>query len=603
MVIDSGPAAIELFPIAQSQITVLVSLFGLAPTITGGGAVAARTLAIPRNAVVVSTFPAMVRVVHAEWFAARDVAQLRSAASGTAGVHAVVVDFGAARTVAAVASTTGSVLVTSVQRWLGASFESASLEMRPSLGAPGALASEVRTERLLVTCAGPSFDAVRDALAVRLPELPADLELRIDGGAPIWTSGGPVVAGPLTADAPALRLAPGAVANGSQRWRAVATSGSAPPSFEQALDLAAIVNALTNDPDAAHGDTREVTVSLTSRIPGAIGLDLPTAPLALLRHLARVTDGFVEGRQDVTFNSEGLHVVPLALPSWATSVHAASHLLAGSCDANRTLPPLGPDATLLDQSQARDGAVRPDAEFVVDGARSLALRLPADHGLLTVSAFCVPVRPDSSGCELRAVLLAAVGDPAGPGAPLDGGVGTPVVVDPAPDDGEQWVTLPLQSPYTIAAGHELYVALHVLRGTAALPALRLSASVTDTAGTPVSSSAPAAQATEGATPVWRGPPTGPWELVPDSADLRGLRGRLRVTGTAPNDRPIAPVRIALGRAPGRGDGVTPGPKGVPVQLAAGVAAAPVLLHVVALTPCTLTLRDVVVTVSAAGLPA
>ena len=72
MVIDSGPAAIELFPIAQSQITVLVSLFGLAPTITGGGAVAARTLAIPRNAVVVSTFPAMVRVVHAEWFAAHD---------------------------------------------------------------------------------------------------------------------------------------------------------------------------------------------------------------------------------------------------------------------------------------------------------------------------------------------------------------------------------------------------------------------------------------------------------------------------------------------------------------------------------------------------
>lgn len=590
----------EFVAVVDSHVMVLMTLLGLAPTITSGGAVAARTLAIPRNGVVVNTFPATVRVVHAEWFAARDVAHTRSAAAGDAESHAVVVDFGVARTVAAVASTTALVAVTSVQRWLGASFEAASLEMRSSLGAPGAFASEVRTERLLVTGTGPSFEAVRDALAVRLPELPADLELRIDGGAPIWTSGGPVSAGPLTAEAPALRLLPGSVTNGSQRWRAEATSGSAPPSFVQTLDLAAIVNALTNDPDAAHGDLREVTVSLTSRIPGAIGLDLPTAPLALLRHLARVTDGFVEGRQDLSFEREGLHVVPLAIPTWATGVHAASLILAGSCDANRTLPPLGPEATLLDPAQSRDGAVRPDAEFVVDSARSLALRLPADLGLLTVSGFRVPVCPGTSGCELRAVLLTAVSDSSGPGAPADGGVGTPVVVEPEPTGGEQWITLPLQSPYTMAATTDLYVALHVVRGTATLPALRIGAPATGTAAPSHPSRPLDTPATEGATTVWRGPPTGPWELVPDSADLRGLRGRLRVTGIAPNDRPVAPVRVALARVPARGDGVTPGPKGVPVQLTADVVGAPVLLHVVALTPCTLTLRDVVVTVSAGG---
>lgn len=597
MAIASG-ATTELFPIAETQLTILVSLFGLAPTITGGGAVAARTLSLPRNAVVTSTFPVTVRVVHAEWFAARDVAQLRPAPAGTAGSHALVVDFGAARTVAAVASTTATVGVSSVQRWLGASFEAASLAMRPSLGAPGALASEVRTERLLVTCTGASFEAVRAALAVRLPELPADLELRIDGGPPVWTSGGAVSAGPLTADAPALRLLPGTVANGSQRWRAAPTGGGAPPSFVQALDLAAIVNALTSDPDAGPGDMREVTVSLTSRVPGAIGLDLPQAPLTLLRRVARVSGGFVEGRRDVTFAAEGRHIVPLPLPSWATALHAATFVVAGNCDASRTLPPLGPDATLLAASQEGDGAARPDAEFVVDGERSLALRLPPDAGLLTISGFRIPLRPGSSGCEVRAVLLAAAGDPSGPGAPIDGGAGAPVVVEAAPGDEEQWITLPLQTPYTVEAGVDLYVALHVVRGTAALAAVRLGSPSSGTGGEGGPSVAQGQDPVEGATLVWRGPPTGPWEMVPDSADLRGLRGRVRVTGTAPNDRPIAPVRAALGRAPGRADGVTPGAKGVVVQRTATQAGAPVGLHVVALTPCTLTLRDVVVTVSA-----
>ena len=64
----------------------------------------------------------------------------------------------------------------------------------------------------------------------------------------------------------------------------------------------------------------------------------------------------------------------------------------------------------------------------------------------------------------------------------------------------------------------------------------------------------------------------------------------------PTDRPLARGRGATARGRGQGDGITPGPKGVAVQLTGG-GVAPVALQLVALTPCTLTVRDVVLTVS------
>jgi len=163
-------------------------------------------------------------------------------------------------------------------------------------------------------------------------------------------------------------------------------------------------------------------------------------------------------------------------------------------------------------------------------------------------------------------------------------------VEPLADGSEQWVTLPFTSPYTLPAGANVFVALHMVRGTATLAARRQLAALGEVGDL----------VADGVVPVWRGPPTGPWELVPDSADLAGLRGRLRLTGTAPNDRPVAPLRMALGRLPGAGDGVTPGPKGVSVQLTESGPPGPAGLRLVALTAGTVSLRDVVVTVSAAS---
>ncbi len=576
------------FETFENVADIAILLFGSPPSITGGGATVSRTITLPRNGVVRAPFAASLRVVQADWFSALDVAQLRDGSPGSTTSVLVVIDFGTARTVGSVASLSLNVGVTSVQRWLGASFEATALPVQPVLfGAPALFTSEVRTERLLVTCSASSFAAARDALAVRLPEIPADLELRIDGGAPIWTSPGTVTAGSLGAEVPPLALVPGATANGAQRWRAEEGTFTA---FEQQVELSAHLNALAGDPNAAHGDTREVTLTLSSRIPGAIALEVPGNLASRLRYVARVTDGFVEGRRDVAFASEGEQEVPLVLPAWAQAVHAASLVVSGALDANRTLPPIGPLATMLPARDARDGVAQPVAEFVIDGARTLALPVEAGHGLLALGAVRVPLLVDRSGCEVRAVLLGEDEETGGPGAVLDGGSGTPVAVEPLADGSEQWVTLPFTSPYTLPAGASVFVALHMVRGTATLAARRQLAALGEVGDL----------AADGVVPAWRGPPTGPWELVPDSADLAGLRGRLRLTGTAPNDRPVAPLRMALGRLPGAGDGVTPGPKGVSVQLTESGPPGPAGLRLVALTAGTVSLRDVVVTVSAAS---
>jgi len=587
------------------QMIFIQPLFGFPPSVTNGGAVVSQTLSLPRDGVLTS-LPVQLRVVRADWFRAKDVAQVRDGGSVSTGKRLAVVDFGTARTVAAVAlsPSDGSSPLTgpsiaSVKRWLGAAFDKDALETQPGLiGGATTFASEVRTERLLVECTASSFAAVLDALAVQLPEIPSDLELRIDGGAPVWTSAGAVTAGALPDGTPPLRLAATGTANGTQRWRSVpATGSSSPAAFVQELDLAAPLNALIGNPDAPHGELREVTLSLSSRIPGSIVLTVPTSLTPHLRHVVRATDGFVEGRRDVTFTSEGLQALPLALPAWASEVHSASLTISGSCDGNRTIPPTGMEGSIL-PGDAGDGGVLPVAELVLDGERALALFVNDTQGLLTLSGVRVPLIPDVGGCEVRAILLAHDPVQFAPSTAIDGGTGKSVSVDATVAGVEQWVTLPLQSPYTLKAGEQLHVALHVVRGAATM-AVRSEAAFTPPPPAPDGTPSVDVRAESFALP-FRGPPAGPWELIPASPDLAAFRGRLRLTGTAPNDRPIAPVRAALSRPPGSGDGVTPGPKGVPVQLAAPVSLASLVpsLQLVALTPCTLTVRDVVLTVTA-----
>jgi len=581
--------------IITGQVAILLPIFGFPPSVTNGGAVVSQTLALPRNGVLTS-LPVQLQVLRAEWFSATDVAQVRDGGSPATGKRALVVDFGTARTVAAVASSSfTTAAITSVQRWLGAAFDTTPLPLQAGLfGGATTFASEVRSERLLITCTASSFAAARDALAVQLPEIPADLELRIDGGAPVWTSAGAVTTGTLPDGTPPLRLAATGTANGTQRWRSVAASGnSAPASFLQELDLAAPLNALIGNPDAPNGEMREVNLSLSSRIPGAIALTPPANLTPLLQHRTRVIIGAPDGQRTVAFTTEGLQAIPLPLPSWAGVALGATCTVVGSCDGSRVIPPFGSDAAPVAATANGTAASSPLAELVLDGARSLALAITSTQGLLTLSGVRVPLIPDVGGCEVRVVLLAHDEGTMAPAAPIDGGTGKPVTVEPSSDGGEKWVTLPLQSPYTLKEGAILYAALHLLRGAATM-AVAVDVPYVVPADRATGEEWPAAS--DFALP-FRGPPVGPWELIPAAPDLATFRGRLRLMGAASNDRPIAPVRVALGRVPGAADGVTPSAKGVAVQLTAP-SQSNGTLQLVALTPCTLTVRDVVLTVTA-----
>jgi hypothetical protein len=549
-----------------------------APTVTNGSASVARTLRLPKNAVVASSFLVTVRVTPGEWFLAADVAQVRGGPSSGDASFTAVVDFGVARTAAGAAMTALSMDVVDANRWLGANFDTESLFGTGRVRAfEEALSfdAEVRTERLQIGVSGATtLDQVKSNLAVQLPEPPADLELRLDGGAAIWTSPGAAAAGNLPADTPAARLTPGKATNGGTRWRL--DQGE----LVQQLDLADVITSLLGDPDAQPTDEREITLVLSARVPGAIDLEVPTNPESLLLYRARITDGFVDGRKDSVFAAEGLATIPLTLPSWAAELVSANGTVIATCGPSRTIPPIGPDAEMLAAGKAPSGATNvPAAEFVLDSERAIALEMPGDHGLATMSAVRIPIRADKSGCEVRAVVLGpdAV-DPTAPGSPIDGGAGKPASVEAKPDGSEQWVTLEFPTAVTLPPATPLFIALLFIRGTATMAGAHVSSDV------------------EGAVDVWRGAPTGPWEQLPDAGGLSGFRGRLRVVGTAPGDRPIAPVRIALGRLPVSTDGVTPSPKGVVFDRLADTTTTN-QLDIVSLTPCTVTVRDVVVTVT------
>jgi hypothetical protein len=551
-----------------------------APTVTNGAASVARTLQLPRNAVVVSSFPVTVRVTPGEWFLAADVAQVRTGApaAGDASFNAIV-DFGVARTASGAAMTSSSMDVIDANRWLGANFDTDSLFGARTRFLQDTLSfnAEVRTEQLQVAMSGATnIDQVKNNLAVQLPEPPADLELRLDGAAAIWTSPGVVTAGDLPSDTPATRLTPGKPTNGGTRWQ-LDQNGD----LVQELDLADVITSLLGDPDAQPTDEREITLVLSARVPGAIDLDVPPHPESLLLYRARMTDGFVDARKDSVFTTEGLATIPLKLPSWAASLVSASGTVIATCGPQRTIPPIGPDPELLAAGKSPGGALDvPAAEFVLDSERSIALEMPADHGLATMSAVRIPLRADRSGCEVRAVVLGPDPlDPTAPGSPLDGGAGKPTTIEAKPDGSEQWVTLEFPTAVTLPPATSLFIALLFIRGTATMAAAHVSSDV------------------EGAVGVWRGAPTGPWEQLPDAGGLSGFRGRLRVAGNAPGDRPIAPVRIALGRLPGTVDGLTPSPKGVVFERLADSATTTNELEIVSLTPCTVTVRDVVVNVT------
>jgi hypothetical protein len=473
----------------------------------------------------------------------------------------MVVDFGVLRTVAGVGVLDASMFqIVRVRQWTGTAFADPPIVGNASSdplrsGAAVLFPSQIRTERLQVDLA--SSDDVSDALLIQLPDLPADLELRLNGGAPVWTAPGPVIAG-------------------NRGWIAAAdASGLA----YQQIDLGAALNAVIGDPTAGIVPDVDLHVVLSARVPGALAIEAPENVDAGVFYLAQVA--LPPGAEQVSFSEEGLKTVTLPLPNWVQSVEKVKLTLAAKLPPERAVPPLGPDAQPVEA-----GSSMPLAEMALDPERAAAVELrvalpplaPQAYEMGELVAVRLPLRAGAGGAEVRVLLLAS--GASGPGAPLDGGASKPVELPPATSvagvAGDTWSTFVFPRPIPLDPAQLPFVAIVVTRG-----GVRWALTGERTAGQ-----------------AFFGPPDGPWQRLPGTIPSQG--GRLRLVGHAPPGRPAAPLEVGLAGGAARVP-VTPAPKGVtvevagPVAIPAGAPSPAVALELVSLTAGTVTLSGVVVT--------
>lgn len=558
-----APAVESKLSIGALESTALRPSFG---SLTANGASAVeQVLTLPGNAIV-GSFPVTVWAGRSEWTLCQAVGQLRQqdTSSGTQASTSVVVDFGTLRTVSGVGlqrlpSLQGSFRILQVRQWTGTGFakdpvetslpgmQMADLLIDRRQRSPAAsfntlpFSSQIRTERLQIDLLGKTDDATLGRLLLaQLPDLPADFELRINGGPPVWTS-----LGPVTDAAPGWIQPP------------AGTSGPA----HQEVDLGAAINALLGDPAADITPAMDLHVVFSARVPGVLRLDLPPDIDSRVRYLAQVA--LPPGQDELTFTAEGLKTVPLPLPSWVQSVEDLDLTVTAKLPPERTVPPLGPDAQPVET-----GSSVPLAEMELDPERSAAVAL-GGQPLGELIGVRLPLRAGASGAEVVALLLAGGADR--PGAPLDGGASKPASLQAT--DGDVWTTFPFPRPVPLDPAGLPYVAVQVTRG-------RVRWSLTGDAA---------------AGQVLFGPPDGPWQPLPALGDLSALRGRVRMMGHAAPDRPVAPLQIGLAGGAVR-TAVTPSPKGVAVEVAGPVdSVAPPALEIVSLTAGTVTLSRLVVT--------
>ena len=555
----------------------MVLFFPLHSVTANGTASVEQTVHLPRNAVVMSPWRVGVRAGRAQWTFANAVAQTRVTDISRTGTGAqqrrsVVIDFGGLRTVSAVGLMDNSLTIIRVRAWNGAAFgdppaagvRSGTInESTAALaGIDGFIArfsSEVRTERLQVDLiGGGTIESIGEVLIVELPDAPADLELRINGGAPVWTSPGAVVKG-----------APGWTDDGELQ--------------RQDVDLSAALTALLGDPTADITPT-ELRITLSARVPGALELLLPAASAQTIRYIRAVELSPEDA--DLEFAEEGLEDVALAVPSWAAAVEEVRLRVTADLPPERTLPPVGPSPLLIGTTTTPIAELRldPDHAAVFD-----PVAVPFADSLAELIGARAPMVVSRGGVELRMLLLARDQDSGGndmPGAPLPGGSSTPIVLDAAPLDGETWATFALPKAVKLDGGALPYVCIVATRGEA-------QCAFTDSLS--------------GST-IWRGPPSGPFTRLPSLGGLPLLRGRVRVTGRAARQSPIAPLQLWVGSAAGAVRELTPTPKGLelaitPVAPIAPDAAGTVTLSIVSRVPGTVSLADVRLILSRAPSPA
>src|SRR5216683_843203 len=552
------------------------------PLSVNGALSVERVITLPRNAVVLSPFTVTVEAGLADWATVASVAHIRQKDISGSGQDrtSVVVDFGVMRTVAGVGLTRARTLqVLQVRQWAGTAFApvpivsgAGAFKGAPTIGGSTAkldttleaevpFPSEIKTDRLQIDLIGKGDDQqLGKTLLVQLPDLPADLNLKINGGAPVWSAPGAVAAPP-----------PGATTAPSPGWEA-AKDGLLQP--HQQPEISAALSAMLGDPSADKSATLDLHVVLAARNPGALELNLPDPAAWRLRYVANAA----LPSDTLTFVAEGALSIPLKLPDYAARLERVSFTAIGNLPPERVIPPVGPEAAIV------PGGTDPLAELLLDHTHSACVAIPQAGGFGEITALRFPLRVEQGGAEMHVALVAADTDGT-PGVPIQGATSKPVTLDASGD--ESWTTFTLARPFSTDR-RALYAMAVLRRGRVRWA---LTGSPTPSAGQ-----------------VFTGPPAGPWQPLPPLGELAALRGRVRVVGHAPRELPLAPILVEINGGGGSGSEITPVQNRVPVQLLetqAGLPAAPDASHSVSLVitsraPGSITLRDVVVTVAQNG---
>src|SRR6266849_3926132 len=379
---------------------------------------------LPRNAVVLSPFIVTVEAGPADWATVASVAHIRQKDISGNGQDrtSVVVDFGVMRTVAGVGlKDTWTLQVLQVKQWAGTAFaprpavsgvgdgefstltiDGSTAKLDTTLGAEIPFPSEIKTDRLQIDLIGKGSDDLGSTLLVQLPDLPADLDLKINGGAPVWSAPGAVAA-----------REPGAVA--AREPGAVAA----------------------REPGA-----------VAAREPGALELNLPDRAAWRLRYVANAA----LPSDTLTFVAEGALSIPLKLPDYAARLERVSFTAIGNLPPERVIPPVGPEAAIV------PGGTDPLAELLLDHTHSACVAIPQAGGFGEITAFRFPLRVEQGGAEMHVALVAADTDGT-PGVPIQGATSKPVTLDASED--ESWTTFALARPFS--TDHRALYAMAVVR--------------------------------------------------------------------------------------------------------------------------------------------
>lgn len=518
---------------------------------------------LPRNAVV-RRLTFVVTAKRAGATAIETVAQYRvsdSASSDLVGRgKSIVVDFGSPRTVSAVQVPRGLSIVR-VTPWIGAGFapSPAYAATTGSSSASGALLvtspspstdefaflrSEIRTERLLLEIVGDPTEAQLAQVAVVLPEAPNDLEIRINGGAPVWKAPGPAQQG-------------AGKALTEQDWN---------EDGQRLVDLGPAFAALTADPTAT--DTAAFELVLSSRVPGVLNVEPHVTEFDVIRRLRFDSDT----SREIAFDSEGSFDLPVDLPPPSGNtprlLKEIRFTALGKPTLERVLPPVGPESGKK-------------AELILNPQRAALVRINPGESLTHILGVRLPLLAGPSGAEARVVLwnnrLAGTQEPT---TPL-GAEGTSEPVTLTESTTGAWVTFPFKQPVPFDPKNPPWAALVVSRGDVIWP-------LGESTGSDALS----------ALFVRLGPPAGPWKAMPPpfvdpTSALSGARGRIRVVGTTSKEKPLAPWFLQLTPMMTPPFAIAPTPKGVAYRLELpSIPVADAGLRIISHLAGTLTLRDV-----------